>query len=202
MEEIILASTSIRRKQIFQQMHLPFRIMAPTCDEKGLNDTDPENAEKVVKDLAFLKGKSVFPGKKNEKPVWIAGFDTIVEVDGKIIGKAHSEQEARRMLSLLSGRIHSVYTGIALFSNKREKWDIRVAKSEVKFTYLAEKEINFYLSTKEWKGAAGSYKIQERGAFFIEWIKGSYSNIVGLPISLFYVMLKDNDYSFSLRQGN
>lgn len=199
MEEIILASASPRRKDILSQMHLPVRVMEPLCNEGEIQDPD---TEKLVMHLAYMKGISVYPGVKNERPLWIAGFDTIVEADERILGKAGSEDEAREMLSLLSGRIHRVYTGIALFSDKKEKWDIRAAKSEVKIARMEQHEINFYISTGEWKGVAGSYRIQERGAFFIEWIKGSYSNIVGLPISLFYVMLGDNNYSFSLSKDN
>ncbi|MBN2534055.1 MAG: septum formation protein Maf [Spirochaetales bacterium] len=198
MEEIILASASSRRKQIFMQMHLPFRVVIPVCNEQEIQKKDVENR---VMNLAYMKGMSVCSLLKNPGQAWVSGFDTMIEVDGKVIGKAGTEKEAVEMLCMLSGRVHRVYTGVALVSDSG-KWDIRVAMSEVKLTHMLKKEIDFYISTGEWKGVAGSYRIQECGAFFIEWIKGSYSNIVGLPISLFYGMLKDNNYSFSLRQGN
>lgn len=195
MEEIILASASPRRKQILMQMHLPFRVVVPVCDEQGVCEG---NTEKQVMRLAHMKGMSVYTLLKNSHPLWISGFDTLIKVDGKVVGKAGTEKEAREMISILSGKIHRVYTGVALFPPSG-KWDIRAEISEVKFAQMGKKEIDFYISTGEWKGAAGSYRIQQRGACFIEWIKGSYSNIVGLPISLFYGMLKDNNYSFSLR---
>ncbi|MBN2444880.1 MAG: septum formation protein Maf [Spirochaetales bacterium] len=197
MEEIILASTSPRREEIFLQMRLPFRSIAPECDEDFVSLTNQGDPEVLVMKLAHLKGKSVYSRVKNEGPDWIAGFDTLVALDEHIVGKARSGEEAFQMLSLLSGKVHRVYTGIALYQGRRDIWDIRSEKSEVKFAQLGPEEIEFYLSTGEWKGVAGSYRIQERGSFFIEWIKGSYSNIVGLPISLFYVMLKHNNYSFS-----
>jgi septum formation protein len=216
MEEIVLASTSPRRRDLLTQMGLPFSVTAPECDEKRIiqeevpGDMGREcvqtgasaRTETLVKKLASLKGRSVYWQLKGQPPLWIAGFDTLVDFNGSILGKAVSKKEAGQMLSLLSNKVHSVYTGIALYCRKTDNWDVRAAISEVKFAPLSREEINFYLSTGEWMGAAGSYRIQERGSLFIEWIKGSYSNIVGLPISLFYVMLKNNNYSFSLRQDN
>jgi septum formation protein len=206
MEEIILASTSPRRQELLTQIGLPFRVAAPAFDEETVTSRDNKStaggAEPRVKALAFMKAKSVLHQVKANMPLWIAGFDTLIEFEGSVLGKADSEDEAFEMLSLLAGKVHRVFTGIALYSRKTEVWDIRAAMSEVKFAPLTRKEIDFYLSTGEWQGAAGSYRIQERGSLFIEWIKGSYSNIVGLPIFLFYVMLKNNNYSFSLRQGN
>jgi septum formation protein len=198
MEEIILASASPRRKQILMQMDLPFRVVIPDCDECSLYEEDVKNR---VMRLAYQKALDVYSRLKDTHPAWISGFDTLIEVNGRIIGKAETEKQAGEMLSLLSGRIHRVYTGVALLPESG-KWDIRAGISDVKFTKMSTKEIDFYLSTGEWKGAAGSYRIQKRGACFIEWIKGSYSNIVGLPISLFYGMLRDNNYTFSLRKGN
>lgn len=195
MEEIILASASPRRKQILKQMHLPFRVVVPSCNEQG---TRANKGEEQVMRLAHMKGMSVYTMVKKANPLWISAFDTLIQIDEKIIGKAGSEKEAGEIISMLSGRIHRVYTGVALLSGSGT-WDVRTGMSEVKFTHMTKEEIDFYISTGEWKDAAGSYRIQQLGACFIEWIKGSYSNIVGLPISLFYGMLRDNDYSFSLR---
>jgi len=199
MEEIILASASPRRKQIFQQMQLPFRVIPPDSDEENISEEDIK--KRVIK-LSYRKGLNVYSRIKKTEPLWIASFDTLIEINGKILGKSFSEKNARETLQLLSGKIHNVYTGIALFSAQTGKWDTRTAKSEVKLINMEKKEIDFYISTGEWQGVAGCYRIQQQGALFIEWIKGCYSNIVGLPISLFYGMLRYNNYSFSLRQGN
>ena len=196
MERIILASGSPRRKDILTRLKIPFKAVTPQIKEgRYTKDTAREN----VKKLALEKAINVLSQLNEEECHWILGFDTLIELNGNIIGKPSSEKNARSILKLLSGNIHRVYTGIALIPHKESKIDVRCAKSKVKFAGLRDTEIDYYISTGEWKGAAGAYRIQERGAFFIEWIKGSYSNIVGLPISLFYGMLVKNNYSFSLR---
>jgi len=98
-------------------------------------------------------------------------------------------------LKMLSGKVHRVYTGIGFLPAKGEPVDLRSVCTEVKVAKLSDEDIEMYLETGEWSGVTGAYRIQERGAFFIEWIRGSYSNVVGLPLETFYGILKGNKYS-------
>jgi len=98
------------------------------------------------------------------------------------------------MLRRLSGRVHRVCTGGALLPVRGAPLDLACAVTEVKFSPLDPQEIDSYLNTGEWAGVAGAYRIQERGAFLVEWIRGSCSNVVGLPLETFYGMLRRNGY--------
>jgi len=100
------------------------------------------------------------------------------------------------MLSLLSGKVHRVYSGIAVLVEKGRPIESDVVVTEVKFKSMSPGELAFYVECGEWSGAAGAYRIQERGAFFVEWIRGSYSNVVGLPLEAFYGILMRNEYRF------
>ena len=100
------------------------------------------------------------------------------------------------MLRMLSGRVHRVFTGLALLVERGKPMEEEVVCTEVKFRAMEAAEIRFYIESGEWAGAAGAYRIQERGAFLVEWIKGSYSNVVGLPLEAFYGILMRNEYHF------
>jgi septum formation protein len=132
---------------------------------------------------------------KQESPRWVLGLDTLVEVDGEAVCKPAGPEEAESILERLSGKVHRVYTGIGLLPARGEAMDLRSVCTEVKFTNLTAEDIGLYLDSGEWSGVAGGYRIQERGAFFVEWIRGSYSNVVGLPLETFYGILKSNNYS-------
>jgi septum formation protein len=181
MEKIILASSSLRRKRILESLNIPFKSVSPEIDEKT---AFTKNIELSVKKCAELKVKSVM---ENNKAKWIAGFDTVVELKNEILGKPRNRYEAKTMLKKLSGVTHKVHTGVSLACSYKISTDI--CTTFVTFNKMTEKEIEFYLNTGEWNGVAGAYRIQERGSFYVNSIKGSYSNVVGLPISLFYVML-------------
>ena len=99
------------------------------------------------------------------------------------------------ILKQLAGRVHQVYTGVALLPSRGEPVERRIVCTEVKFTEMTARDIEFYVETGEWSGVTGAYRIQERGAFFVEWIRGSYSNVVGLPLATFYGMLKANHWT-------
>jgi septum formation protein len=133
---------------------------------------------------------------RSERSRWVLGADTVVEAEGKILGKPSGPEEAQSMLRLLSGRVHRVYSGIALLVEKGKQMEQEVVCTEVKFRQMSSDEVRFYLDTGEWAGAAGAYRIQESGAFFVEWIHGSYSNVVGLPLEAFYGILVRNGYQF------
>jgi septum formation protein len=193
METIILASASPRRKEIFESLSIPFRVL-----EAGIDESRYEHLRigpRVMK-LAEDKVTAVLDSIPGAQPGWVAGFDTLIGQNGKIIGKPENPAEARQMIAGFSGKAHYVFTGVALFSKSVGKIITRFCKSKVFFKKMSRTEIDFYIATGEWQGVAGAYRIQEKGALFIESIKGSYSNIVGLPISLFYGMLLDANYPF------
>lgn len=194
MEPIILASGSIRRHEYFKKLHLPFSIMVPGIEENNNMELVPEE---LAKDLARRKIEAIIKNLSNRMPPWICAADTLISLDGKVIGKTKSREEARTALTLLSGREHHVITAIALFNGKERAVDCRTNTSTVWFAALSPKEIEWYLDTCEWQGSAGAYKVQGLAACFIERIDGSYSSIVGLPVRVLYQMLIDNGYEYS-----
>ena len=140
--------------------------------------------------------------------LWILGADTIIELDGRIMGKPASADEARTMLSSLSAKEHRVLTGVSLLKASIEnpasskstlvidkpKFATECDVTLVRFSKLSNDEIEWYLRSCEWRDAAGSYKIQQKGACLVESIFGSYSNVVGLPIRRIYGMLLEQNF--------
>ena len=193
METIILASGSPRRRELLAKVKLPTKVIPPGIAEDHSLYGSPHE---LVSKLSCAKVQAILTLFKTESPRWVLGLDTVVEIDGKVLGKPSGPGEAESMLRLLSGRVHNVFTGIALLVERGKPIERQVVCTEVKFKEMAERELHFYLDSGEWVGAAGGYRIQERGAFFIEWIRGSYSNVVGLPLEAFYAILVRNEYQF------
>ena len=127
---------------------------------------------------------------------WIFAADTIVVLENEIFGKPAGRDDARRMLERLAGRRHEVITAMALYNGQRKTVDCRSKTSEVAFAPLTGAEIEWYLDTGEWEGAAGAYRLQELGACLIESINGSPSGVAGVPLYELYAMLKDNGYPY------
>jgi septum formation protein len=193
LEPIILASGSLQRQEYFRLLGLPFNIMPPLVDERTEEFSVPEEA---AEGLAAGKVKRVIDILKGRASGWIFGADTIIVSGGAIFGKPEGREDAKKMLRRLGGRTHKVVTGMALYNGKTAVTDTRSVTSEVSFAALSEAEIEWYLDSGEWQGAAGSYRIQGLAACFITGIRGSPSSVVGLPIREFYVMLRDNGYSY------
>jgi nucleoside triphosphate pyrophosphatase len=193
METIILASGSPRRKELLARVKIPVKVIPPDLAEDYSQAGSPAD---LVARVARGKVDAVVELFKAESPRWVLGVDTVVEVDGKVLGKPGNPDQARSMLGLLSGKVHRVYSGVAVLVDKGKPIDMEVVSTEVKFKALTPAELAWYLECGEWSGAAGGYRIQERGAFFAEWIKGSYSNVVGLPLEAFYGILMRNEYRF------
>jgi septum formation protein len=193
MESIILASGSILRQEYFKLMGLPFSIYPAKIDESKVIITDPE---KLTAELAVKKVKKVIEVMNERLPKWIVGADTIIAVDSVIFGKPATHEEAAKMLKKLSGKTHKVVTSIALYNGHKKKISKKTAVCLVTFASLKEKEIEWYLDTNEWQGAAGAYRIQGLAGLFITQIKGDPSTVAGLPLSEFYVMLKSNGYPY------
>jgi septum formation protein len=193
METIILASGSPRRRELLANVKLPTKVIPPGIAE---DYSSFASIPELVSKLARAKVEAILELFKTESPRWVLGLDTVVEVDGKVLGKPAEPIEAESMLRLLSGRVHHVYSGIALLVERGKPIEQQVVCTEVKFRKMTDQELHFYLDSGEWAGAAGGYRIQERGAFFVEWIRGSYSNVVGLPLEAFYGILVRNEYQF------
>lgn len=183
--KLILASRSPRRAEILRAVGWPFEAVASNIDEtRGPH----EDAVSYVKRLAQTKAETV---AKQFPEALVVGADTVVLVDDEILGQPRDENDARRMLNLLSGKWHEVLTGVALV-NKSSGNGVLVKHelTRVLFAGLSEEEIDEYISTREPMDKAGAYAIQGRAALFIEKIKGDYFNIVGLPIRLVYELIR------------
>lgn len=185
MTDIILASTSPRRKELLSLLSIEFRIISKNTDETLDNDLTP--IENVMK-IAAQKAEAV---ANNYHESLIIGCDTIVVLDKQILGKPRDKEDAYRMLKSLSGRAHKVYTGVSLQNKSKELWMSFYEETTVYMKVLSDKEIWNYIATGDPMDKAGSYGIQTQGALFIEKIEGDYFNVVGLPISTLYEKFKE-----------
>ena len=193
METIILASGSPRRRELLTKVKLPLKVIPPNVPEERVPG---EPVTEMVKRISRRKVEAILDVFRTESPRWVLGLDTVVEIDGQVLGKPSGPEEAETMLRTLSGKVHRVYSGIALLVERTRPMEQDVVCTEVKFRAMDQSEIRLYLDSGEWAGAAGAYRIQERGAFLVEWIRGSYSNVVGLPLEAFYGILVRNEYRF------
>ena len=175
MEKIILASNSPRRREILGEF-IDFEIITREINE--IKD-DTFSPWATVMGLAFGKGIEV--AKENENSI-VLSADTLVELDGKLMGKPKNRDEARKMIKSLSGKVHNVYTAYAIFKLSQGIKYVDYEKSSVKFYDLSHEEIENYLDTLEYEDKAGAYGIQGKGALLVEEIRGDFFNIVGLPI--------------------
>ena len=185
--QITLASTSPRRKDLLKTLGVDFNILAPDFEEVIKAGEDPLE---YVKRNAKGKAQSVLSlvSHDDKKISLMIGADTIVCIDHKVLEKPKDKNEAADMLRKLSGRTHEVYTGIALFWIKGGKTHCvqDVFKTEVTFKKLSGEEIMSYVNTGEPLDKAGAYGIQGKAAYFISSIDGSYTNVIGLPLSGVY----------------
>ena len=152
----------------------------------GIDETRHESEDAVVyvKRLAQTKAEAV--AQKIGKGL-VLGADTVVVIEGQILGQPKDEEDARRMLRLLNGKWHEVLTGVALVrAGETKKTLVDHQSTRVRFCEMSDEEINWYVSTGEPNDKAGAYAIQGKGGIFIEQIEGDYFNIVGLPIRLVY----------------
>lgn len=199
MGQIILASASPRRKELLEQIGLTFDI-CPAKGEEVITKTIPAE---VVKELASQKAREVaamvktYEEKHEElvtpQDIMVIGADTIVAYNDQILGKPKDEEDAHRMLSMLSGNTHSVYTGVSIIllgaSGKAGELNF-YEKTDVMMRQMEAEEIRRYIATGEPMDKAGAYGIQGKCAIFIDKINGDYNNVVGLPIAAIYRELK------------
>ncbi len=181
-KRLVLASSSPRRRELLEQIGLHPEIIPSTVEEK-VTDTDPV---KVVESLSLQKAGDVAEKCRKDEPeeeTVIIGADTVVAIDGRILGKPRDREDALRMINLIQGRTHQVYTGVTLIVDRNGKERVRTFSEETHVTVypMDEKEIQDYVSSGEPDDKAGAYGIQGRFAAYIKKINGDYSNVVGLP---------------------
>lgn len=181
--KIVLASGSPRRKELLGMLGVEFDICPAVGEEKAEAGLLPD---KTVRALA--KAKALEVAARCEKDCLVIAADTVVSLDGEILGKPHSEEEAKEMLSKLSGRSHKVYTGLCLVLG--DKLLSREEETTVYFRELTRSEISAYVATGEPLDKAGAYGIQGKASLFIEGIDGDYYNVMGLPLCRLDEMFK------------
>ncbi len=190
MRKIILASKSIDRFELLNRTGIPFEVMVSDIDEEKFKKriSDPIL---LVKELArakllYVKDKLI---KKNSQALIIAA-DTVVELNGVIIGKAKNPEEAFKIIKNLVGKTHNLITGIAITNTDDPKIVVDYDTTSVDFLTISDAEIENYVKTNEWKGRAGAYSINDKASLFISKINGSSSNVIGLPMHKIYEILK------------
>jgi len=197
MKEIVLASRSIDRSEIFKRAKIPFTVVPSKVDEEKYKNliSDPI---KLVKELA--KAKALYTKElmsHNNKKAIIIAADTVVEQNGDIIGKAKNENEAFQILKNLINNKHNLITGVAITETNNPKIVIDHDSTVVHFSNLNDTEIWNYIKTGEWKGRAGAYSIRDKASLFIRSIEGSSSNVIGLPMHKIFEIIK-SEFNFNL----
>lgn len=183
-EKLILASQSPRRAEILTAVGWEFEAIAAGIDETRFRG---EDAVSYVKRLARTKAETV---AKQTGTGLVLGADTTVVIDQEILGQPVDDEDARRMLRLLSGNWHEVLTGIALVQAGQSHATSAHETTRVLFSEMSADQIDWYVATGEPKGKAGAYAIQGKGALFIKEIRGDYFNVVGLPVRLVFELLR------------
>lgn len=190
MGKVILASKSPRRREIFAALNIPIEIITADTDESYHEGTPPE---KIVCQLASRKCRAALEIAEGKKLIHsediLVSADTIVYFNGSVMGKPEDEDDAARMLGMLSGKKNQVYTGVAVYHGG--KLAVEADHADVWFRKLSETDIRQYIATGEPMDKAGAYGMQERGGFFVEKMEGDFSTVVGFPVFLFGKMLSE-----------
>lgn len=184
---VFLASSSPARKRLLEQAGFTVTASGFNADEETHAFDGPE---KLVFNNAGKKLSACLEKTTFATPTIVAAFDTVISLDNTVWGKPVHEESARTMLKQLSGREHAVYTGMVCFHSRSGVRLEDVSVSTVRFSRLDAFDIDWYIQTREWQGAAGGYRIQGAAELFISSIKGSFSNIAGLPLNAFYGIVK------------
>jgi septum formation protein len=187
---IILASSSPRRADLLRTIGVEFEVVPSHVQERPHPDEAPAD---YITRLARAKAISI---ARHREQGLVIGADTIVVLDGRILGKPADEGEAGRMLRSLSGRWHAVMTGVALYDVATRQEVADYDKSLVRFGQMSEQEIRWYIKSGEPMDKAGGYGIQGLASLFVEEIAGNYFNVVGLPLPLVYRLARRLGYSF------
>ncbi len=186
MKQIILASASPRRRELLAQIGYAFEVRTSGAEEI----TTAKGPSEICKELAYIKAQAVWKELREEEreAALVIGADTIVWAGEEMLGKPRDEADAARMLRLLSGGVHQVYTGVAILSCEEQR-NFSVC-TNVQVEQLSEQEIADYIATKDPMDKAGAYGIQGMFARHVTGIEGDYNNVVGLPVAALYRELK------------
>lgn len=187
-KKIVLGSASPRRKELLQQIGMEFSVITSDCEEKISKTTPAE----VVQELSEMKAKDVFAKVACKEEVLVIGADTIVALEGEILGKPHSKENAISMLNHLQGKTHQVYTSVSfIWEQDGEMMTYTFYEcTEVEVLPMTKEEIAYYVSLDSCMDKAGAYGIQNEFACYVKGIKGDYNNVVGLPVGRVYQELK------------
>lgn len=188
MKKLILGSASPRRRELLEQIGMKFEVFV-SKKEEVYTSTEPEE---IVKELALMKAENV-ASEIRAKNAIVIGADTVVVQDNRILGKPKDKEDAFAMIQNLQGRMHKVYTGVAVLEfdeNGKKEMVNHAVETKVYVHAMTEAEIWEYILTGEPMDKAGAYGIQGRFGAFIDRIEGDYYNVVGLPISYLYQILK------------
>jgi septum formation protein len=176
MRSIVLASASAGRGELLRRTGLPFTIEPSNCDET----TDASSPAEHVRMLALRKARAV---AERHPDALVIGADTVIELDGEILGKPEAPSDAEKMLSRLAGQFHRLVTGIAIVDGAEGRSYCGVETTLVHIRHLTGEQIHSYVASGEPIGKSGSYDIQGLGATIIDRIEGDFSNVVGLPMA-------------------
>jgi len=194
MKKIILASSSPRRMELLDRMGIPYEVFPADIDESYPHDIDILDVSSFIAEKKVMAVSTKI--KETDKKSLVLGADTVICTENLILGKPSDRNQAVEYLHLLQGKMHKTVSGIALFNGENETVTVRKSVNNVFFKSMTDDEIEWYVNTEEWKGAAGGYRIQGKASFFIEKIEGSYSSIMGLPLFELYDILRSQNYSF------
>lgn len=186
----VLASASARRQELLQRMNIPYEIIVSDFNEDSVSFEG--NPSDYVKELAMEKANSVSETLSGDSLV--IGADTIVYANGQILGKPKNRQDAKRMMKMLQGTDHYVYSGVALIHPARNLKTAFSVVTTVSFSKMDDNEIEFYLTRDEWQDKAGAYGIQGAACIYIRGIHGDYYNVMGLPLQELYTHLRKYSY--------
>lgn len=184
--KIILASKSPRRRKMLKELGVKYSLWNGEADETVDREYAPCD---LVRILAKKKASACYADIKKDDTL-ILSADTVVALDGKILGKPRDDDHAREMLRLMSGTVHYVYSGVAAIYGGQTV--CAYEKTRIKFRDITDSEIERYLLTGEHRDKAGSYGIQEKGGYFVESVSGDINNVVGLPVIKLRDMVKDS----------
>lgn len=182
---LVLASTSPRRRRLLAMLGARFELETPAVDEEALADT--RAPDRLVMRLAEAKARDVAARRPQDV---VIGADTVVVLDGEILGKPRDAAEARQMLARLSGRTHQVWTGVAVVHLASGRSEVACERTDVTFRPLSADEVERYVQLGEGMDKAGGYGVQGVGAVFVQRVEGCYYNVVGLPLARLSRMLE------------
>jgi septum formation protein len=186
---LVLASASPRRKELIHWFGLPVEVMPSDADEFiDLSFAPSHIVETLALRKAFAVQRKMIDNRSNQLR-WVVGSDTIVVLDGRVLGKPVNAAMAYEMLHSLQGRTHHVYTGVAILDELGDERHLQHSVTEVTFHAMTDREIQGYIDTGEPMDKAGAYGIQGKGSLFIQRIEGDYFSVMGLPVHLLYQML-------------